>query len=176
MVECESGRLLAHRSDSSITRPATVDNQALVVYAITMHDMDPFTDCFCLASRRLSRLLTQAYDGQLADAGIKITQFSLLVALDKAAQKEVPLKRIAENLDMDASTLTRNLNLLVRDGLAEFLPATDQREKRAQLTKAGRECLARAKPMWREAQKMVASKLEPRSVAHLKTMVDAARV
>ncbi len=140
-----------------------------------MKDLDPYQDCLCLATRRLSRLLTQLYDKHLSQAELKVTQFSLLVALDKG-KGEATLGDVARALDMDASTLTRNLCPLVRDGLAEFISASeDQREKKARLTEAGRARLIRAKALWADAQKVAIAKLGKQSNDQLKALLNSVR-
>ena len=107
-------------------------------------------DCLCIKLRKASRAVTQRYDEALARAGIRSTQFSLLVAL--AYAPEVPLSRLAEALVMDRTTLTRNLAPLVRDGLVEERAAPDGRVRLFALTGKGRKSFEQALPAWKVAQ------------------------
>jgi DNA-binding MarR family transcriptional regulator len=115
-------------------------------------------DCFCLHGRRTSRLLTQYYDDALRVSGLRITQFLLLAAIREAGP--VAHQALADLLGMDRTTLTRNLALVERDGLAEVVKGTDdRREKRIRLTRAGQRAVERALPYWQSAQQQLLERL-----------------
>lgn len=120
---------------------------------------DPLTDCFNLASRRLVRVTAQIYDLALAPAGLKVTQFSVLTAVDRAKDHDLSLKEIAAALDMEQSSLTRSLSAFVRDGFVTLNPAKDRRQKAAQLTPKGEALLAQATQAWTKAQNDIREKL-----------------
>src|SRR3954463_12064452 len=92
----------------------------------------------CLATklRQATRALTQHYDEAIAEAGIRSTQFTLLVALTQAPR--APLSKLAEVLVMDRTTLTRNLAPLIRDGLVEEHPFEDRRIRAYALSAKGK--------------------------------------
>ena len=71
--------------------------------------------CACFNFRKASRAVTQLFDAVLHAGGLRSTQFVILVAvsLDKVAR----LPDLARVLNLDRSTLTRNLQPLVREGL-----------------------------------------------------------
>jgi DNA-binding MarR family transcriptional regulator len=100
--------------------------------------------------RRASRAVTQHFDHALAPIGLRTTQFTLLGALALAG----PINTIdlARGLVVDRTTLTRNLRLLRDAGLVEAHPGRVGREVRFVLSDEGRDALARAIPLWREAQ------------------------
>jgi DNA-binding MarR family transcriptional regulator len=100
--------------------------------------------------RRASRAVTQHFDHALAPAGLRTTQFTLLGALALAGP--VSISALAQGLVMDRTTLSRNLRLLRDAGLVETRPGLAGREIHFVLTSAGRETLAAAIPLWREAQ------------------------
>ena len=106
--------------------------------------------CLSMALRQASRTLTQHYDVAFAAAGIRSTQFSLLVALAQAPS--IPLSRLAEALVMDRTTLTRNLAPLVRRRLVAETGAEDKRVRSYALTARGKQLLARALPDWTDTQ------------------------
>lgn len=135
----------------------------------------PYAACLCLASRRLARVVTQAYDQALAETGLKITQFSVLSALDYTRGKPVPLAAVAQALDMEPSSLTRALNPLVRDGLVELSRGNDRRQRWGQLTQAGLTRLDAARSCWRQAQDAAASRLGLGEVERLVDDLNAAR-
>lgn len=100
--------------------------------------------------RRASRAVTQHFDHALAPVGLRTTQFTLLGAL--AIAGPVTTNALAVGLVMDRTTLTRNLRLLRDAGLVEAHPGRSGREVRFTLSDEGRDALARAIPIWREAQ------------------------
>jgi DNA-binding MarR family transcriptional regulator len=100
--------------------------------------------------RQLMRRVAQHYDVELARAGLKTTQFSLLTAVEKLG----PLQpgELARTLGLQASTLTRNLKPLVAAGLLVLGPGPDGRSRLVAITEAGRAKRAEAKAMWKHAQ------------------------
>ena len=100
--------------------------------------------------RRASRAVTQHFDHALAPVGLRTTQFTLLGAL--AIAGPVSTNELAAGLVVDRTTLTRNLRLLRDAGLVESQPGRSGREVRFTLSDEGRDALARAIPVWREAQ------------------------
>ncbi|MDQ3959981.1 MAG: MarR family winged helix-turn-helix transcriptional regulator, partial [Pseudomonadota bacterium] len=64
--------------------------------------------------RKVTRAVTQLYDEMLRPAGLRGTQFSLLVVVRMAGPVDVT--HLAELTVMDRTTLTRNLELLQKQG------------------------------------------------------------
>jgi len=118
------------------------------------------TECTGSNLRRATRAVSRIYDEALAPAGLRGTQFSLLIAL--SFFKEAPLLRVAEELGLDRTTLTRNLQPLERAGLVASSPGKDQRVRLLRLTDAGQRNLQRAYPLWEEAQAKVVNALGQR--------------
>ncbi|MDD5035595.1 MAG: MarR family winged helix-turn-helix transcriptional regulator [Methylococcaceae bacterium] len=97
--------------------------------------------------------MTQFYDEMLRPAGIRVTQFSLLVAVSLAGS--VTVTRLAELSVMDRTTLTRNLEVLEKQQLIDVSPGKDRRTRMVSITMEGREALAMALPLWKKAQSQV---------------------
>jgi DNA-binding MarR family transcriptional regulator len=109
--------------------------------------------CACIRARRAARALTDVYDDALRPAGLKITQFS---ALRNAARLQpVSISALADEMALDRSTLGRNLLVLERRGLVRLGPGDDQRERSVSITPAAQRLLARAVPLWEQAQRAV---------------------
>ena len=118
-------------------------------------------NCLCLSARRAARQLTQYYDRAMRPSGLRVTQFQLLAAIGEA--QPVTQQAIAELMAMDRTTLTRNIALLVRDGLVSIDQGPrDRREHHHRLTPAGRKAVTRALPLWRSAQRDAAEHLQRR--------------
>jgi DNA-binding MarR family transcriptional regulator len=106
--------------------------------------------CACRNLRRTARAVTQLYDETLRPSGLRITQFTLLVAV--AIGEPVPITRLADALDLDRTTLARDLKPLTDRGLLETTTGEDRRTRMVRLTRQGREAIARAYPLWQQAQ------------------------
>lgn len=123
------------------------------------------TECVCINLRRMSRMVSQIYDDALAPAGLKITQFCLLRAIARLGPSTVGA--LAEDQQLDRTTLTRNLALLERDGLIEQAPGADKRTSLAQLTRPGSAAIARALPYWQNVQNELRRSLGAQAIARL---------
>lgn len=126
---------------------------------------DVAKSCASFNLRKATRAVTQLYAAALAPSGLESTQFSLLVAL--ALNERAPLSRVAEKMVMDRTTLTRNLQPLVKQGWVTVEPGPDRRERYIALTRAGRGVLDRALPLWQGVQGRVAGALGPQRLAAL---------
>jgi DNA-binding MarR family transcriptional regulator len=119
-----------------------------VPFAITVHVRD---SCLCLHVQRAARAMARRYDEALRPAGLTSGQFSLMMSLNRP---EPPtMGQVAALLAMDRTTLTANLKPLERRGLVRVvIDEADRRSRRLRLTSAGRTALAKAMPLWEEAQ------------------------
>jgi DNA-binding MarR family transcriptional regulator len=130
----------------------------------------PVRGCTCLRLRKLGRRVTQHYDAHLAAAGLRITQFSVLSILEHADGLSV--SELAERLEMDRTTLSRNLGPLEAAGWVETGARRDARSRALRITATGRETWARAKPLWRRAQDELNQALGLEQVAQLHALLD----
>jgi DNA-binding MarR family transcriptional regulator len=112
--------------------------------------------------------MTALYDDALAKSGIKITQFSLLRAVERNEPASVSV--LSEDLDLDRTTLARNLNPLERDGLIELAAGADRRVTEVRLTARGRRVLAKALPLWQKAQVEVERRFAAGQLDQLRTI------
>lgn len=107
-------------------------------------------NCACLNLRMAARTITQHYDNQLRQVGLRSTQFNLLAAVDETGP--VSMTNLADILVMDRTTLNRDLKPLTRDGLVAVKKGVDKRVRLIELTEAGEAKLKAAIPVWRELQ------------------------
>ena len=110
--------------------------------------------CACFNFRKASRAITQFYDAALRPSGLRVTQYTPLVAV--ALMGHPTVTRLAEKLVMDRTTLTRDLKILENRGLVDISPGTDDKRTRVvTITEAGRQALSVAVPLWEQAQHAV---------------------
>ena len=126
--------------------------------------------CTNFKLRQLVRRVSQLYDQELAKAGLKTTQYSLLSHVLRLG----PIRPgdLAAAMTMDASTLTRNLKPLVAAGWLELAPGEDGRSRSVHLTPAGRDKRAEAQSHWKAAQQQLNQQLGIDTVATLHRLVD----
>jgi DNA-binding MarR family transcriptional regulator len=133
--------------------------------------------CTNTALRRAARRLGNLYDDALAPLGLKATQISLLAEIERLAAandgKAPSLQDLANKLSIQISAMTHALKPLVRDGLVELQPDTDDRRtKRGVLTIAGAARLEQALIYWAKANQRVEEVLGPEHAALLRTLAD----
>ena len=121
--------------------------------------------CICIAVRKASRKLTARYDAALEPVGINLAQFSLLRNISR--HEPVSLTRLAEIVELDRSTLGRNVRVLQRMGLVTIMPGEDLREATLSLTEAGQQVLERAVPIWEGTQDEIQQRLGVAGAAQL---------
>lgn len=127
--------------------------------------------CTCFRARRLARRITQIYDRVLAPSGLRVTQFSLLSSLLRSDSMAVGA--LATALDMDRTTLTRNLKPLVDAGLVTLARSeADARQREILLTDLGRARHREARKLWRRAQDEINRTLGPSKVVSLHRLFD----
>ena len=120
--------------------------------------------------------MNQMYAAILKPTGLQPTQFTLLTAC--VVGGPMPMNTLAKALVMDRTTLARNLKPLEKQGLVKIAMGGDRRVRIVTLTDKGRMAIARALPLWEQAQERVTALFgqEPldlllREVARLVTRV-----
>jgi DNA-binding MarR family transcriptional regulator len=138
------------------------------------HVSHPVSGCTCARLRRLTRRMTALYDRELAPTGLRLTQYSLLATLRREARDGgVPVSDLASAMDMDRTTLTRNLRPLLDQGLVELgADPADARVRRALITEKGNAAFLDAMPYWRIAQDFVNRTLGVADVGALHDWLD----
>ena len=126
--------------------------------------------CTNFKLRQLTRRVSRLYDQELARAGLKTSQYSLLSHVLKLG----PIRPggLAEAMTMDASTLTRNLRPLLDAGWLQMGPGDDGRSRRVHLTEAGRLKRAEAQRHWKAAQQQLNQALGLDAVLALHALLD----
>jgi DNA-binding MarR family transcriptional regulator len=105
--------------------------------------------CLCLQLQRAARAVARRFDTAFRPFNLTNGQFSLLMSLNRPDLASIG--SVAALLAMDRTTLTAALKPLERRGLLTVMvdPA-DRRSRLLGLTRAGRDLLAAALPIWRQ--------------------------
>jgi DNA-binding MarR family transcriptional regulator len=115
------------------------------------------TTCYCVAVRTAARKTTALYDSILEPAGVTLAQFSLLRKIERAGT--VSLTKLGQLMELDRSTIGRNVKALEKLQLVRAASAEDQREAAVRLTSAGERALRVGAPLWEKAQRRVEAML-----------------
>ena len=119
--------------------------------------------CVVARVRMLNRVVTGIYDEAFRPLGAKTSQLNILVAT--ATLGVARPADVCERLQLDASTLSRNVERMKARGWLESVPDEDGRTQPFQLTAEGRKLLQRAKPAWDQAQRKATKLLGAETVA-----------
>jgi DNA-binding MarR family transcriptional regulator len=122
--------------------------------------------CLCKRTRSAARTITRLYDEELRSTGLRPSQVEVLVTV--AAKSELSISALADDLDLDRTTLTRNLRPLEKRGLVALSAEGRHRTRLVSLTPAGEAILATAVGHWQRAQEAMERRLGEAGVASVR--------
>lgn len=124
--------------------------------------------CACTTLRDLARRTTAIYDVFLEPPGLKQTQYTVLVRLDKLIH--CSLSQLARACDLDVTSLSRALRPLIANGWVKPGRGNDDRTKRYELTAQGKHILRKAFALWEKAQSHIHEIIAPEHIRELKIL------
>jgi DNA-binding MarR family transcriptional regulator len=107
-------------------------------------------ECLAIRVRSLNRVVTSIYDEALRPLGITINQLTMLVVLSQMGKATA--KQIGSFLQMEPSTISRNLERMRKGGWVNAAPGSDARSVELTLSLPGARLIQKALPSWRKAQ------------------------
>src|SRR5437773_4946008 len=113
-------------------------------------DMSAVENCLCFNLRRVTRAVTQFYDSEMRQHGIRPTQGTILSSLQ--AKDSWTMAELSDWLGMERTTLVRNLRPLQRDGLVQAVGGGRGRRVELAITEKGRKQIEKLTPAWKSAQ------------------------
>jgi len=108
------------------------------------------TDCLAVRVRLLNRTITAIYDDTLRPLGLTAGQLNVLVVIAKRGP--ISPGEIARRLNMEKSTVSRNLARMRDNGWITVTAGDSGHTQRLTLNGRGKALLERALPAWEEAQ------------------------
>src|SRR5947209_13290665 len=121
--------------------------------------------CIAVRLRLLNRVVTNLYDDALRPLGLKVSQLNILIVTAKLGLAR-PAK-VCDILQLDTSTLSRNVERMRAHGWLEVVPGEDARTQSFRLTTQGKRLIEKAIPAWEEAQRQASELLGAEGVALL---------
>ncbi len=122
--------------------------------------------CAVANARLAARRLTQFLNERMNASGVGVAQFALLAQI--AATNDNSLGALAQRTGLDPSTLSRNLQVLERDGLVEIaIDEADSRRRAVWLTEQGARHLEAALAAWRRAHEELSAQIDASAVRRL---------
>jgi DNA-binding MarR family transcriptional regulator len=121
--------------------------------------------CVAVRLRLLNRVVTNLYDEALRPLGLKVSQLNILVVTARLGLARPA--QVCEILQLDASTLSRNLKPLQAHGWLEVVPDEDARAQPFRLTPQGKGLIEKAVPAWEKAQHQATELLGSEGIALL---------
>jgi DNA-binding MarR family transcriptional regulator len=110
--------------------------------------------CYSSKLMKANRLMQQLFKKHLGQFEITMSQLSLLFYI---AKKEIAgQQEIADSLFLDKSTVTRNLQRLLKDGFMK-----KNFDRKIQITTKGKRLVERMIPYWEKAMKETQDRLSP---------------
>ena len=122
-------------------------------------------NCVGVRLRMLNRVVTNLYDDALRPLGLKVSQLNILVVTAKLGVAQPA--QVCDLLQLDTSTLSRNVERMRAKGWLEVVPGEDARTQPFRLTAQGKRLLERAVPAWERAQKQAEELLGDDGIALL---------
>ena len=108
------------------------------------------TGCMCIKLRQASNNITKIYDKALNSHHIKLTQYSTLKNIEKLVNPSI--QTLSNKMNLDRSTLVRNLNKLQKMKLISYEYENNSKSKVIRLTLDGNKKLSEAHLDWEKIQ------------------------
>jgi DNA-binding MarR family transcriptional regulator len=127
--------------------------------------------CTNLKLRQLGRMVTRHYDHYMSAVGLKNTQYALLSHIVKLGP--IRPSDLAKRMQMDASTLTRNLQPMAAQGWLTVGAGENARSRLVEATSAGYVIRSEGQRAWKTAQLALNERLGLERVLALHDLLDS---
>jgi DNA-binding MarR family transcriptional regulator len=121
--------------------------------------------CIAMRLRLLNRVVTNVFDDALRPLGLTVSQFNILIVTAKLGVARPA--QVCEFLQLDRSSLSRNVERMRTQRWLEVVPGKDARSQPFRLTPQGERLIEKAVPAWAEAQRQALELLGDEAIALL---------
>ena len=108
------------------------------------------SECIAVRIRLLNRTVTSIFDEALRPLGVKVSQLNVLIVVAKRGP--MPPGDVARRLNMEKSTLSRNVDRMRARGWLKVSEGESGRKQILELGPAGRKLIEKSLPFWKKAQ------------------------
>ena len=108
------------------------------------------SECIAVRIRLLNRTVTKIFDEALRPLGVKVSQLNVLMVVAKRGP--IAPGEVARKLNMEKSTLSRNVDRMKTRGWLRVSQGDSGRKQILELGAAGRKLIEKSLPYWKKAQ------------------------
>ena len=108
------------------------------------------SECLAVRIRLLNRTVTNIFDAALRPLGVKVSQLNVLMVVAKRGPSSPG--DVARRLNMEKSTLSRNVDRMRTRGWLKVSPGDSGRKQVLELAAPGRKLIEKSLPFWKKAQ------------------------
>ncbi|MFV2007816.1 MAG: MarR family winged helix-turn-helix transcriptional regulator [Longimicrobiales bacterium] len=128
-------------------------------------------ECLAVRTRLLNRTITGIYDDALRPHGVTVGQLNILVFVAKRGP--LPAGDVARRLNMEKSTVSRNVRLMRENGWLDVESEGSGHGRDLSLTEKGEALVEESLPAWKEAQTRAKAVLGQQGAASIHSVGDA---
>jgi len=152
---------------TSCDKASALDIRGIGVYTPTMKItlIDIPNECVAYNLTKTARHVTAFYRKVISPSGLQGTQFPLLLAIK--LNEPISISALAKILELDRTTLSRNIRRLQDKDYIILEGDGDQRVRKVRLSDNGKKTLNHAIPLWEKAQKIILQKFGEDNWKHL---------
>jgi len=127
-------------------------------------------DCMFAKLRHVSRYVTTVYTKELKNVGLTPVQSSMMTAIKLLENANI--NTLSDALNMDRTTINRNLKPLIRDEIVYMGEGEDKREKTVSLSNKGEDIYNRGYENWKIAQAKLQEKIGKDTWVKMSSVLD----
>jgi len=128
------------------------------------------SECLAVRTRLLNRTVTNIFDEALRPLKVKVSQLNVLVVVTKRGP--VSPGDVARRLNMEKSTLSRNVERMRTRGWLKVSEGDTGRQQILEIAPAGRKLIEKSLPYWKQAQAQTEAMLGQRGARSIHSAAD----
>ena len=139
----------------------------------TMEPNDLNAACIADKLRLINGVVSSIYDDALRPIGITLNQLNIIVVV--AMFEPASPGKVGEWLQMKKSTVSRNIDLMSKNGWLQIKPLGKGQSLEITLSSEGIAMLNKGTPLWEGAQSIVYGMIRKQSLEEIKKVADEMR-